>query len=69
MDEDSEVLIFGLGIWMIIADLIYRLKMRSSVARKKLTQLMHFENGGQFFFLPVWIWGIVLIVWTVHNTN
>ena len=52
----------GVGIVLIAADLVMRLTNRS-----KERWLMGDRTGGYLFFIPVWIFGIAMIVINVVN--
>ena len=47
------------GAVLIIADLIYRIVTRQK-EESYLLALVGPKSGGQFFFLPVWVWGLLL---------
>lgn len=52
----------GVGILLIAADII--LRMRSKGKEK---WLMSHQTGGYLFFIPVWIFGIVVVVANIVN--
>lgn len=58
---DAPVMI-AVGIALILMDLIIRLLSRSQKG-----WLMAKEQGGYLFFIPVWIFGIVVIVINIIN--
>jgi hypothetical protein len=58
---DTPVM-FGVGVSLILMDLFIRLRARP--APGWLTQS---QWGGYFFFVPVWVVGIVMIVVNIVN--
>lgn len=53
---------FGMVVLLIAADII--LRMRS---KEKEKWLMGQQTGGYLFFIPVWIFGIVVVVANTAN--
>lgn len=63
----------AIGVFMIVLDILYRMTLgkRSKVfegLESKKGSLLHPRSGGQFFFVPVWVWGVVWIVANFYET-
>lgn len=56
---DSPAVAGGIGI---AVDLVYRIITRNE-GDSLLIMFFGPKNGGQFFFLPVWVWGFGLLLW------
>jgi len=54
------------GALLIIVDLLYRLVMRQK-AEGYLFALVGPRSGGQFLFVPVWLWGLLLATGLIHK--
>jgi len=62
------------GVFMIVLDILYRMTLgkRSKVfegLENTKGSLFHPRSGGQFFYIPVWIWGGVWIVANFYDTS
>lgn len=58
----DAVVMIGVGLALILADAIFRLRSRPEpgwVTSKEL--------GGYFFFLPVWILGVLVVILNIIN--
>ena len=60
------------GVFMILLDIFYRMTpgKRSKVfegLESKKGSLLHPRSGGQFFYIPVWIWGGVWIALSFYD--
>ena len=52
----------GVGVLLILVDLILRMR-----GKEKDKWLMGSQTGGYLFFIPVWIFGIVVVVANLVN--
>jgi hypothetical protein len=60
----ADALVMGaVGIALIVMDLLIRLRFRAAGG-----WLTKSEFGGYFFFVPMWVLGIVIIIVNVVNT-
>jgi hypothetical protein len=59
----GDALVMGsVGVALIAMDLLIRLRARPAAG-----WLTRSENGGYFFFVPVWVVGIVMIIVNIIN--
>lgn len=60
MADDSPIIAFAvMGVLMSLGDLAYRSRQSGAEAKKIYFLPLY---GGQFVFLPCWLWGIFLMV-------
>ena len=58
---DSPAIAGGIGL---VLDLVYRIVTKNE-ADSLLIIFVGPQSGGQFFFLPVWVWGVGLLLFGV----
>lgn len=58
----NSTVMIGVGVLLVVADFVIRL-----LNRERERWLFSSQTGGYLFFMPVWIFGIVVIVVNVIN--
>jgi hypothetical protein len=62
--SDSPYVASGI---LIAFDMAYRI-IRKYEGESLLIMLFGPKNGGQFFFLPVWVWGLAVLLTALGNS-